>query len=145
MGGALSKAGGFVYFWPLIFLAANAVWVCIAFIGPESNGGVLTDGGKRLARSRVFLGVGCAIDYLCVAIGVAFRSGDSNEPMLVLGFWDNHWHVFLALILSADVSMLIAMVCALRGRGSRSWIIQIATVIVVISSTFVTLLFLFPG
>jgi hypothetical protein len=96
-----------------------------------------------MVRSRAFLGVGCAIYYLCISLGVAFKSAD--EPMLVLGYWDKHSQVFLALIIVAEVSLLIATVYSFRSRGRRNWIIQIATVLVAISSTFVTLLFLSPG
>jgi len=145
MGSGFAIAVGFFYLWPLMILITVAVYVCIAYTKPENHNGALTNGGKRMIWSRAFLGVGCAIYYICVAIGVALDSGDGTEPMLVLGFWDNHLHAFLALIVAADVSMLVAMVYAFRGRGSRGWIIQIATVVVVISSTFVTFLFLLPS
>ncbi|MGA2652994.1 MAG: hypothetical protein ABSF28_20940 [Terracidiphilus sp.] len=142
-GFGLSNDVGFLYVWPLTFLATAALWVCTGFTKTESLDGILTDGGKRMIRSRVFLGIGCAIYYLCIALGVAFKSID--EPLLVLGFWDEHWHAFLTLILVAEVANLIAMIYGFRARGNRSWILQIATVLVVISSTFLTFVFLFPN
>ena len=138
----LSNNVGFFYLWPLAFLAIVAVWVCMAYATTESHDGVMTDGGKRMVRSRAFLGVGCAIYYLCISLGVAFKSVD--EPMLVLGFWDKHWHVFQALIVGAESSILIAMIYGFRARGSRSWIIRIATVLIFVSSMFVTFVFLSP-
>ena len=141
-GFGLSGAVGFFYLWPLIFLITVAVYVCIAYSKPESHDGMLTNGGKRMVRSRAFLGVGCAIYYLCISLGVAFKSVD--EPMLVLGFWDKHWHVFQALIVGAESSILIAMIYGFRARGSRSWIIRIATVLIFVSSMFVTFVFLSP-
>ncbi len=143
MGSGFGRAVGFFYLWPLMFLITIAVYVCLAYTKPESNGEVLTDGGKRMVRSRLFLGVGCAVYYLCVTLGVAFKSG--GEPMLVLGFWDMHRDAFLTLIIGAQVSMLIATVYSFRARGHRTWVIQIATVLVAISSALVTLLFLSPG
>ena len=62
-GFGLSNDVGFFFFWPLTLLATVAVWVCIGFTKTESRDGVLTDGGKRMVRSRVFLGIGCAIYY----------------------------------------------------------------------------------
>jgi DMSO/TMAO reductase YedYZ heme-binding membrane subunit len=119
-GFGLSGAVGFFYLWPLIFLITVAVYVCIAYSKPESHDGMLTNGGKRMVRSRAFLGVGCAIYYLCISLGVAFKSAD--EPMLVLGYWDKHSQVFLALIIVAEVSLLIATVYSFRSRGRRNWI-----------------------
>jgi hypothetical protein len=143
MGSGLSQAVGFFYLWPLTFLATVAVWVCIGFTETESHGRVLTEGGKRMVRSRAFLGAGCAIYYLCISIGVVFKSND--EPMLVLGFWVKHWHVFLALLAGTEISILIAAIYGFLARGRRSWIIRIATVLVALSSTLVTLVFLSPG
>jgi hypothetical protein len=133
---------GFFYFWPLALLATVAVCVCAAFTRPESLDGVLTEGGKRMVRSRVFLGAGCAMYYLCIAAGVAFKSAD--EPALVLGFWVKHRHAFLALMGSAETALLVAAIYSFGARGSRSWIVRIATVLVVLSSTFVLLGFAAP-
>ena len=142
MGGGLSEAVGFFYLWPLTFLVTVAVWVCIDLTGAESHDGLLTEGGKRTVRSRMFLGAGCAIYFLCISLGVVFKSAE--EPMLVLGFWDKHWHVFLALLAGAEVSILIATVYGFLARGKRSWIIRIATALVALSSTLVTLVFFSP-
>jgi hypothetical protein len=138
--GPSATAVGFLFFWPLAFVAVAGVWVCTAYTEPESCGGVLTVGGKRMARSRVFLGIGCAIYCLCIAFGVAFNSID--DPALVLGFWLRHWNIFMALVVSAEASMLIAMAYSFQASGDRIWLIRVATVILVMASTFVTLLFL---
>jgi hypothetical protein len=142
MSGGLGKVVGFFYFWPLTLLTTLAVWACMSLTRPEIHDGVLTGGGKRLVRSRALLGICCALDYLLIALGVAFKS--SSEPMLVLGFWDRHWHWFLALLLGAELSMLMAMILSFGARGSRRWILQTATVLLGIFSTVVTYFFLSP-
>jgi len=90
--------------------------------------------------ARAFLGIGCLIYTLCILLAGKLTS--LSEPCY--GYWLDHWNVFLALILSAEVSMFIAMVYSFRARGHRGWVIRTATVLIVASSIFVTFLFLSP-
>lgn len=138
MGSGLGEVAGFFYLWPLTFLAIIAVWICISLTEAEYDDGALTQGGKRMILSRIFLGIGCGIYCLCILLGHALTRENEQD----FGFWDRHWHLFMAFVVAAEFSMLIAMVYGLQARGSRIWVIRCATVFIVILSTFVTILFL---
>jgi hypothetical protein len=138
MGSGLSEIVGFFYLWPLVFLSIIAVGICVAFTEAEYDDGALTSGGKRMIRSRVFLSMGCTAYCLCIVLGHALTGNTEQE----FGVWDRHWHLFLILVSSAEVSMLIAMIYGFQARGTRSWLIKIATTVVAILSTFEIFLFL---
>ena len=127
----------FFFLVPLAMIAAAALWVCITFPEAESQDGVLTDGGKRMVRSRVFLGIGGAI-YCLLLLGYAF----APDGVSMSAFWVTHWVIQLVLMVAADASTIIAVVYGLQVRGSRSWIIRVATIFLAIPSTVVTLMFL---
>jgi hypothetical protein len=140
MGSGLAKAVGFFYFWPLTLISVAAFCACIILTRAEYDGRVRTIAGKRMVWARTFFGLGCFIYSLCVVL--ARKMTSLNEP--IYGFWLDHWHVFLALILGAEVSMIIAMVYSFRAHGRRSWVIRTATVLIVVSSMFVSILFISP-
>ncbi len=127
----------FFFLVPLTLIAGAALWVCITFTEAESQDGVLTDGGKRMVRSRVFLGIGFAI-YCVLLLGYAFASGGVSMS----AFWVEHWVIQLVLMVAADASTIVAVVYGFQVRGSRSWIIHVATILLAIPSTLVTLLLL---
>jgi hypothetical protein len=129
---------GLFYLWPLTFLTIIAVFVCLIFTKPEYDDGVLTSGGKRLFRSRVFLGVGCAIYCLCIPLSEAIR----NSVPVGGSFWNKFWPLFFALIIGAEISMLTAVIYGFGARGKRNWIVRVAPLIIALLSTFVTFLFL---
>jgi hypothetical protein len=131
---------GLFYLWPLTFLAIIAVLVCLIFTKPEYDEGILTHGGKRLFRSRVFLSVGCAIYCLCIPFSEAIRNSDP----LVGSFWNKFWPLFFAFIVGAEISMLTAVIYGFGSRGKRNWIVRVATLLITLLSTFVTFLFLSP-
>jgi hypothetical protein len=135
------KVAGLFYLWPLTFLAIVAVIVCIAFTKAEYDNGVLTHGGKRMIKVRLFLGISCAIYCLCIILANASTYWDQPTPGFRLY---KHWHEFLVLFILGELSTLIATIYSFRVRGNRSWMIQTAAVLVVILSTFVTFLFLSP-
>lgn len=138
MGSGLGEIAGFFYLWPLALLYIIAALICMAFTEAEYEDGALTRGGKRMIQSRIFLGVSCATYCLSILLGHALTNSTEQE----FGVWDRHWHLFLILVVGSEVSTLSAMICGFQARGTRSWIIRIATTVIAILSTAMMFLFL---
>jgi hypothetical protein len=118
--------------WPLALIAIAAVLACVVFTEAEYEEGVLSRGGRQMVRSRVFLGLGCAI--YCLSLLPSLLSSSMFD------FWGKHGRILLVLMMGANVSLFIAMVYGFQSRGSGLWIIRIAPAFMAIASTMITLL-----
>jgi hypothetical protein len=134
VGNEIFGIGGFIFLWPVTFIALMALWICGVYTEAEYEVGVLTFGGKRMVQSRIALAASCGIYCLCLLLPFAIRS----EP--IFRFWAIHWQVFLIAMTGANVSSLVTLVYGFQARGSGRWIIRISTAVVAIASTALTVL-----
>ncbi|MGB7266136.1 MAG: hypothetical protein WBC92_11535 [Terracidiphilus sp.] len=123
-------AASLVLLWTLSVAGAIAVLPSWNVAEPEYEEGVLTRGGRYLVGARILLTAGCGVIWICTFLGHAF-TGSLDVPF---GFWEHHPVALQILLLAADLLLIVSGFVARQARGSKVWILQLATAIMAIAS-----------
>jgi hypothetical protein len=123
-------AASFMLLWTLSAVGVAALLPSWTATEPEYEEGVVTRGGRHLVQARAWLTAGCGVIWICTFLGHAF----TNSSDVPFGFWEHHPRSLQILLLLADLFLISSGFLARQARGSRPWILQLATAIMAIAS-----------
>jgi hypothetical protein len=140
----MSGESTFFYFFALVLLWAlsllGGIVVALSWIsvGAEyDEEGLLIRSSQYAIRSRALLTAGCMVFWICTILGYSL-SDSSHTPDFA--FWQNHPSILVALVLIADLPLVVSVVFSWKGRGSGRWILSIGAPIPAFASLFASFL-----
>lgn len=120
----------FIVLWMLSLIGAVVILPSWLSTEPEYEEGAVTPGGRYLVWARMLLTIGCIVVWACTMCG-HLLTGPND---VTFGFWQNHATLLQASLVLTGSIFVFSMFLVRKSRGSRQWILWLATSVMATAS-----------